>query len=255
MPENAILQTMYTGETLVFGHRGARAYAPANTLPAFELAAQQGAHGIELDVQLSADGCPVVIHDFTVDATTDGSGRVADLTLAQLKTLDAGSYFNAAFAGIRIPTLDEVFAAVGTRLFINVEIKSVDTETDGIEAAVAHCISRHGMQQRVIVSSFNPLTLRRFQELLPQIPLGFLYDHTALPVVPDLIAGLTYEACHPQHMLIDAALVAAEHQAGRVINTWTVNDAQRARELRRLGVDGIITDTPDLILSALRQPD
>ena len=111
---------MYQGRTLVFGHRGARAYAPMNTIPAFELALKQGTDGVELDTHLSSDGVLIVLHDFTVDSTTDGNGYAKDMTLSELKELDAGKKFGEAFIGTCIPTLDEVFEAVGKKLFINV---------------------------------------------------------------------------------------------------------------------------------------
>lgn len=245
---------MYDGRTLVFGHRGARASAPMNTLAAFTLAAEQGAHGLELDVHRSKDGHPVLLHDFTVDSTTDGSGRVTDMTLAQLKELDAGSWFDPSFRGERIPTLDEVFEALGRRLYINVEIKAElpDPGSDGVEQVVADCIARHSMQSRVIVSSFNPLTLHRFRRIMPDVPIGFLYI-PGLPVdTSALMQDLPHEALHPWHELIDADYMAQAHQQGRFVNTWTVNDPDRARELRDLGVGCIITDTPDVILQALQ---
>jgi glycerophosphoryl diester phosphodiesterase len=248
---NQILQSMYDGRALVFGHRGARAYAPMNTLPAYQLALEQGAHGIELDVHRSLDGHPVIVHDFTVDATTNGSGTVTQMTLAQLKALDAGSWFDPKFAGAQIPTLDEVFEAVGKELYVNVEIKSVSAETDGVEQVVAECIRRHAMIERVIVSSFNPVTLIRFRALLPDVPLGFLIvkpgDTSAL-----YDAGLTYEAYHPHYEAIDPALIVTHKRLDHCINTWTVNDPARAAELVALGVDGIITDNPDLVVNALQ---
>ncbi|MBL8133631.1 MAG: glycerophosphodiester phosphodiesterase [Anaerolineae bacterium] len=253
MPIHPILDAMYGGETLVFGHRGARAYAPMNTLPSFELAAAQGAHGIELDVHRSKDGFPVIVHDFTVDATSDGTGRVCDMTLAELKALDAGSYFAPDFAGTRVPTLDEVFEAVGRRLFVNVEIKSVSLETDGVEAVVADCIRRHGMTERVIISSFNPFSLLRFRAILPEAPIGFLRAANYLPAEVDAImAAHPYDAFHPYHADITAEMVAQHRAAGRLLNTWTVNEPARAVALRDLGVRGIITDKPDLIGAALR---
>jgi glycerophosphoryl diester phosphodiesterase len=251
MTANAIIQAMYDRDVLVFGHRGAKLYAPQNTLPAFELAAAQGAHGIELDVHRSKDGFPVVIHDFTVDATTDGTGLVVEKTLAELKALDAGASFSAAFAGTRIPTLDEVFEAVGRRLYVNVEIKSVSAETDGVEDAVAGCIRRHGMERRVIVSSFNPLTLRRFRAIAPDVPLGCLDWAGAPPEVRAGMASLTYETYHPEHSMISPELIADADAAGHIVNAWTVNDAERAKLLAAMGVRGIITDAPDLILTAL----
>ena len=253
MSATEVLNAFYDQQRvpLIFGHSGAQAYAPSNTLPAFELAAKLVRHGTELDVSRSKDGYVVVVHDLTVDATTNGSGRVADLTLAQLKALDAGSWFAPEFAGVTIPTLDEVFEAVGEQLFINVEIKSQTQETDGVEQAVAECIIRHAMQQRVMISSFNPLALRRFRELLPDVPLGFLYGLHSPEIAHRLIEGFTVEALHPEHDLIDQALVDQAHAAGQRVHAWTINDAERAQQLAALGVDLIMTDVPDRLLAAL----
>lgn len=247
-------KAVYLGELLVFGHRGAKAYAPMNTLPAFQLALEQGSHGIELDVHRSKDGHPVVCHDFTVDATTNGTGLVTQMTLAELKALDAGSWFSAEFAGVPIPTLDEVFEAVGQQLIVNVEIKSMDTETsDGVEQVVADCIRRHKMVDRVIVSSFNPHTLIRFRQIAPEVAIGFLHMASAGMPTADVMVGHTYEAFHPYYQDITPELVAQTHAAGRVLNTWTVNDPADALRLRDWGVDCVITDNPDVILQALRR--
>lgn len=249
-----LLETWYRQRPLVFGHRGAKDYAPMNTLPAFALAAEQGADGIELDVHLTRDGHVVVVHDFTVDATTNGSGRVTEMTLDELKALDAGSWFGDAFRGVTIPTLDEVFEAVGDSLLVNVEIKSKAVETDGVEQAVADVIARHDMTRRVIVSSFNPLTLNRFRDILPQVPIGFLYQAGMSIDTEEVMKqlGLKHEARHPHHSMIDAAYMAWAITEGYRVNAWTVNDAARAVELRELGVDAIITDAPDVILQAVR---
>jgi glycerophosphoryl diester phosphodiesterase len=250
----SILDAMYKNRTLIFGHRGASAYAPMNTIPAYELAAEQGADGIELDVHRSKDGHAVIVHDFTVDHTTDGSGRVDQKTLAELKTLDAGAWFGRNFKGACIPTLDEVFEAVGKRLFVNVEIKSESLTTDGVEQVVADVIVRHDMQQRVILSSFNPLTLQRFRAILPDVPIGFLYAPNMPVDVQALMRqiGLPHEARHPYYGMVDSAYVAWAKGEGYRVNTWTVNDPAHAVELCNIGVDGIITDKPDVILKALR---
>ncbi len=244
------LENLYQGRTLVFGHRGARAYAPMNTIPAFELALKQGADGIELDTHLSKDGQLIVLHDFSVDGTTDGKGLAKDMTLAQLKELDAGSSFSSAFAGTRIPTLSEVFEAVGQQLFINVEIKSITQETDGVEQAVADCITHHGLEGSVIMSSFNPLALKRFRAILPDVPIGYLYsldyDFSAA------MEGFPHEARHPEHEMVDAAYMDWAKQHNYRVNVWTLNDPVRAKMLRDFGVDGIITDNPDVIIEALR---
>ena len=248
------LRDLIGDQTLIFGHRGSQVDAPMNTIPAFELSVQQGAHGIELDVHRSKDGHPIIVHDFTVDHTTNGSGLVTEKALAELRELDAGSWFSEKFQGTPIPTLGEVFEAVGQQLLINIEIKSQDVETDGVEQVVADCIQHYGMQERVWVSSFNPLVLHRFRQVMPTMPLGFL---TALdtPIDTQAIAEqlqLTYEAVHPHHVMIDRELMDDAAAKQLLVGTWTVNDLDRAKELVELGVNVIITDTPDKLLAALR---
>jgi len=247
-----VIYEMYQGRTLIFGHRGASAYAPANTLTAFELAFQQGADGVELDVHQTNDREVVVIHDETIDATTDGIGFVRDMTLAQLKELDAGSYFGQRFAGTKIPTLDEVFAAVGDKLYINIEIKFFGVNSDGTERLVAEKIKHFGLKNRVIVSSFNPLVLIWFREIMPDVPLGYLFT-SDLPTWPiSTIKKLTYEATHPHYEVITNEFMETARAKSYVVNAWTVNDTERAVELHQIGVNGIITDKPDAILEAIR---
>ena len=236
---------MTTGETLVFGHRGASAVAPQNTLAAFELAAQQGAHGIELDVHLTRDGQLVVIHDFTVESTTDGAGAVADMTLAQLQKLDAGGWFSSEFAGERIPTLDEVFSAVGDKLLINVEIKS---SAAGIENAVVDCIRHHHMEARVLISSFDADVLRRLRPLT-DVPLGYLFGFASQSQLAEMASFCA--ALHPWHEQVDAVFVQRARELDCLVNVWTVNDRPRACQLEALGVNSIITDQPAEILAAL----
>ena len=246
-----ILDELYGDRTLVFGHRGASGYAPMNTLPAFELAADQGADGIELDVWLPADGDQLVIlHDVTVDHTTNGSGSILTRTLKECKELDA-SYKFPEYRGVQIPTLDEVFEGVGQRLIVNVEIKADPAMRPETAQALANCIRRSGMERRVIVSSFSISVLRGFRDVMPEVPIGFLYAEDTPESEWELAEAFAYEAIHPHHTLIDAALMADALNDGHLVNTWTVNDPNRARELAYLGVRGIITDTPDVILKAL----
>jgi len=245
MSAKTIVDALYARVPLVFGHRGAKAYAPMNTLAAFVLAADQGAHGVELDVHRSRDGYPVILHDFTLEDTTNAQGRVTDMTLADLKALDAGSWFGPQFVGVQIPTLDEVFEAVGQRLFVNVEIKAETEESDGVEEVVADCIRRHNMAARVIVSSFNPPTLVRFRALMPDVPVGYLYEGADVP--QDAI----YEAFHPYREHVTAEMVEACRARNQYLNVWTVNDPQTAVALVEMGVHGIITDNPDTVLAAL----
>jgi glycerophosphoryl diester phosphodiesterase len=248
----SILDKMYVGRTRVFGHRGAMGYAPMNTLPAFELASQQGADGVELDVRLTSDGQLVILHDATVDRTSNGRGEVAAMTLAQVRELDAGAWFDPKFAGTRIPTLSEVFEAIGQRLYINVEIKSDgDTAARGIEQKVADEIARFGLKDRIIVSSFDPGTLHRFRAAMPDVPIGYLYEAGTPAEFTSLMDDLPHEACHPYFQQIDADYMAWAKAQGYRVNTWTVNDPVKAVELRNLGVDAIITNYPDKIIAAL----
>jgi glycerophosphoryl diester phosphodiesterase len=248
------LEALYAEHgTLVFGHRGASAYAPQNTLAAFSLAAEMGAHGVELDVHLSADGHLVVIHDFSVDKTTDGSGEVVEKTLAELKELDAGVKFAQDYAGARVPTLDEVFETIGKQLAINIEIKG---ETHGIEDAVAECVNRHNALDSVIVSSFNPLILRRMGKGHPDMPLGFLSEPGMSPdQIAPLLMGLKLRARHPHFSEIDRVYMNIARLYGYRVNTWTVNDTDRALALAELNVDTLITDRPDDLLAALGYSD
>ncbi len=139
---------------ILFAHRGASIHAPENTLPAFELALEQGADGVELDAKLSADGKVVVIHDPTVDRTTDGHGKVSQLSYAELKSLDAGAHFDGPFRGTRIPGLAEVFESIGERSIINVELTNYATPMDRLVDKVCELVKAHGLEQRIIFSSF-----------------------------------------------------------------------------------------------------
>jgi glycerophosphoryl diester phosphodiesterase len=238
---------------LVFAHRGARRAAPENTLPAFAAALHMGADGIELDVHRSADGELVVIHDFTVDKTTDGHGAVAQMTYAELSALDAGSSFSPAFAGTRIPRLVEVLDLVGDRCRINIEIKSIDPYANDASADVAALIGARSLYAQVIVSSFNPMTLIKLRHLDPRIALGMLYGGEMPAFFRAVWAGLPIrpEAQHPQHDLVDAAYMEWAHKVDAQVNTWTVNEPVEAQRLAALGVTTLITDVPDILLAAL----
>jgi glycerophosphoryl diester phosphodiesterase len=238
---------------LDIAHRGASAAAPANTIAAFEKAVTLGADGIEFDVHLSADGVPVVIHDFAVDATTDGSGLVSEMPLAQLKQLDAGSRFDPAFTGERIPTLGEVLQAFGDRLLLNIELKSTSPRDNGLERAVVALVEERGLGKRVLFSSFNPFSLRRAKKIAPHILTGLLY-------APDLPLYLSrawlaplapHEARHPQHTMIDARYMDWARHHGYRVNAWTVDDPGEMRRLIDLKVDGIITNVPDVLRDVL----
>lgn len=237
----------------IFAHRGARVVAPENTLPAFAKALEMGVAGIELDVHCSRDQKLAVIHNFSVNKTTNRRGAVSQYSATQMAEMDAGSYFDPAYAGTGIPTLDQVFDLVGNRCLINVEIKS-NSPTGGEEAAIlAEMIQQRKLYEQVIVSSFNAITLIRLHAIDPKIQLGYLYY---LPMPYFLLDAwftsiMQPSALHPYHRLIDEELMTYAHKKGCAVNTWTVNELSDAQRLTALGVDVIMSDVPDQIMAGL----
>lgn len=239
----------------IFAHRGAKAVAPENTLPAFAKALEMGVAGIELDVHCGKDDTLVVIHDASVERTTNGSGAVSDYTAAELAQLDAGSHFDATFANVGVPTLAEVFDLVEDRCLVNVEVKTFDpTGGNQVEPLIA-MIQARNLYAQVIVSSFNPMTLIKLRWLDPKVRLGLLYY---LPMTSWLANAwftpiMQPEAVHPHSSLIDEQHVTWARNQNCAVNTWTVNDIDEAKRLAGLGIDAIMSDVPDQIMAALVQ--
>jgi glycerophosphoryl diester phosphodiesterase len=239
----------------IFAHRGSSKYAPENTLAAFELAIQQGADAIELDAKLSADDYVVVIHDQTVDRTTSSTGKVKEITLNELHKLDAGSHFDAAYQGERIPSLDDVFETVGKRIFINIELTNYSSLTDSLPEKVANLVKKHKLESWVMFSSFNPLALFRARRLLPSVPIGL----NALPGERGKWARspwgrlLVYQALHPNYQDVSRELVEKIHRRGCRVHPYTVNQSEDIHRLIQLSVDGIITYDPVLACNILNR--
>ncbi len=250
---------------LVLGHRGASAEAPENTLASFHLARQQGADGIELDVTVCRDKVPVVIHDDTVDRTTNGHGRVAEMTVLELKQLNAGSWKGNEFDGQSIPLLADVLDDLSGWLHplvpahnppavINIEIKGMGLHSVGVEREVVNLLSQKNAEDAVIISSFNPLALIRIKALNPNLARGLIYS-------PDLPTYLRKawlrllaapHALHPAHNLVDQAYMGWAKRIKKPVNTWTVDEPDEAKRLSAMEVNSITTDCPDLILKALK---
>ncbi len=227
---------------LIIGHRGASAYAPENTLAAFQLAADQKADGIEFDVQLTADHRLIIIHDSTVDRTTDGSGVVSQMSLAELQELDAGN-------GQTLPTLDSVFETFGPRFLYNIEIKEFNLREKGTEAAVADCIQSHQLNSQILVSSFSPWAVRRARRYLTRsVPVGLIRWRGWLKYTYFLARG---EADHPHFSLVNEKYVKWAEKREQRVHVWTVDDPGEALRLAGLGVHGIITNKPDLIRQSM----
>ncbi|MEU5216968.1 glycerophosphodiester phosphodiesterase family protein [Streptomyces sp. NPDC020807] len=228
----------------VIAHRGASSAAPENTLAADEVARRGGATWIENDVQPSADGVPYVLHDATVDRTTDGSGQVRSLTAARLDALDAGSWFAPAYAGARIPTLAAQLAdlrARGGNLLLEIKGRHSREEV----ARIVREVREQSMTDRVFVQSFDVRSLAYVRELAPELPVGLL--RASLDADPVAVAE---ELDLSAYNVSDTALAARPrvvdelHAAGVAVNVWTVDKPERWKALDSLGVDGIITNRP-----------
>lgn len=241
---------------LNLGHRGFSGRYPENTMLAFEKAAQAGADGAELDVQFSKDGSLVVIHDEAVDRTTDGKGLVRELTLKELKKLDASASFKGVYGINRIPTLREYFDfAKSTPGFItNIELKTGIYEYPGIEEAVLEMIEEYGLRDRIIISSFNYFSVLRMKKLCPEIKCGFL-EESRVAGFGSYTRSHGVECVHPMHWCLTPETVKEIKENGIEINTWTVNDAAEAERLYALGVDSVIGNYPDTVGELLKSKE
>ena len=232
---------------LNIAHRGASGTFPENTLSAFRAAIAAGADMCELDVQLTRDGAVVVIHDETVERTTDGRGEVAELTLAELKRLDAGAKFKAgAIKGERIPTLDEVFAMTSGKCGLNIELKA-----GGLEHQVVQIMNARNAFGDSIVSSFNWEYLKTIHQIDPLIRIGLLTDDKPVDLMMNAVAMRAY-AINPHSDIVTADLCTAAHQRSLKVFTWTVDQESKMRLLIGAGVDGIMTNYPERLRDILR---
>ena len=235
-------------------HRGAKNYAPENTLSAFKIALELGADGFELDTQLTSDGHVVVYHDRTVDRTSNGHGKLSKLSLAELRELDIGSSFSEKFHGEKIPTLDEVFETISKPAIINVELKNFSSPFDNLAEKVCEVVCRHGMQKNVLFSSFLPWNLKKTAHILPEVPRGLITIKGSWGVW-ERSFGFNfgdYNALHPYLGDVTAQQVQRVHRLKRRIIVWTVNKEEDMRRLFSWGVDGIMTDDPQLALRITR---
>ena len=226
-------------------HRGAAGTRPELTLPAFERALELSVDMIEIDVQLTKDRQLVVLHDLELGRTVAGSAAVRDLDLRQIQDLDAGSWFDPAYAATRVPSLTDVFAFLNGRAALNTEIKSPAADWTATAEVLVAMIRDFDAIATTLVSSFSMGALRAVREIDRDIRLGVLWYeanvHDSFAYGQELAA----EAIHPHHSLVSPNIVRRAREAGLAINTWTVNDTERMRELVDLGVDGLISDFPE----------
>ncbi|SIS84138.1 glycerophosphodiester phosphodiesterase [Alicyclobacillus vulcanalis] len=236
-----IRELLMRDDTLWIAHRGASAECPENTLPAFVRAAELGADMIELDVRLTGDGSVVVLHDPTVDRTTDGRGLASQMRLAELRKLDAGSWFDTRFRGTPIPTLDEVFAAV-PHMCLNIELKtSPVAHTRQLIRRVLGAIYRHDARQRVLISSFDHAALAEIRRFDRDIALGVLFAGRLLEPIR-LAERLGAQSLHPDIEHLDPLFVAEAKAHHLAVYAWTAQNEQAIQHALSCHVSGIILD-------------
>ena len=228
-------------------HRGAGKLAPENTLAAFRLGARYGYRAFECDVKLSADGVPFLLHDATLERTTNGQGIAGDRNWAELSQLDAGSWHSRLYAGESIPSLKAVAAFVQHNGFaLDLEIKPTPGLDAHTGAVVAREVARlwHGRAQVPLLSSFQPQALRAAFDSEPALPRALLLDSLPAAAI-DMALELRCVALITHHKIMDAALVMRIHSAGMRAMVYTVNEAERARQLLACSIDGLVTDAVD----------
>ena len=236
----------------IIAHRGSNKVAPQNTLPAFRQAIAEHTDGFETDVHVTKDGQLVICHNYTIDATSDGSGEITSYTLGELKLFDFGSYFSAEFKDTRMPTVDEFLDLVGPTdaEIINIELKSPRQNESGIVKKTLDAVKAHGLLDRCLISSFDRHILKEVKDLDPRCRTGFLYptiDYQASPFIADpfpIAKAIAADALHPMSAVVTPRLVKRAHKLGMTVNVWTVDDAKTVKNLAAMGVDGIITNCP-----------
>ncbi|WP_068773585.1 glycerophosphodiester phosphodiesterase [Paenibacillus sp. FJAT-26967] len=230
-------------QPLNIAHRGASGEAPENTLAAFKLGLEQGCGAYELDVHLSKDGQIVVIHDATIDRTTNGTGAVNEMTVEELKAFDAGSWFSETYTGERLPLLEEVFAMTPEDIIINIEIKG--SYNKQLEPILVELLRKTNRVDTVVISSFDWKSLQLIKELEPQIKVGLLYNlrlqhHEKLAEA----AGTDIFSLHPNGAKLDPEDIQHAQAANLEVYVWTVNTEEQMALALKSGADGIITDYP-----------
>ncbi|MDR1805392.1 MAG: glycerophosphodiester phosphodiesterase [Clostridium sp.] len=246
----------------VIAHRGANKFYPQNTLPAFKKAVELGADGIETDVHLTLDGQVVICHDYTIDGTSNGKGDINQMTLAQLRQYDFGSYRGEEFAGIKIPTLEECLEVVKGMDVINIEVKPPRDHSMLVVEKTLAIVRDFGLTEKLLLSSFDCDAILAAKQIEPSIKTGMLYSiveaetpHLA-ELLEDPIAFVKpykADALHPFVLMMDEDYIAAAHAAGLKVNPWTVNPVETVKLLLSMGCDSVITDTPDIALAVIAE--
>jgi glycerophosphoryl diester phosphodiesterase len=244
--------------SLLIGHRGYPARGPENTMASFRAAIEAGCDMIELDVSLSRDRRVVVIHDDTLDRTTNGKGPVKAHTLAEIKRLDAGAWFDPCFSGERVPELSEVMELTAGRCMLNIEIKTGafedDDPADSVERQVVRVVRDSKAMDRVIVSSFDRRILERIAAMEAPPAVAYISDHRADEGMLDQLLRLRAFSWHPRFTVLSRDQVSRVHEAGLKVFPWTINTVEEAERILAMGADGLICNEVQAVRGLLAGP-
>ncbi len=248
-----------TTKPLIIAHRGGAKLAPENTLASFENAINIGVEMIEIDVHLSKDSEVITIHDQSLERTTDGKGDIKDLTLAEIKKFDAGSWFNENFKGEKVPTLSETLETINRRAILLIEIKDGDERYPGLEKKIVEEVKKQNAVDWVVIQSFNKKSVLRIKEMAPEITtfylLGRNFNEYFNPLVEKFNAGekinLQFDGIAPHYSSLNTENVKTIHNMGFKVFCFTVNDPEEMHKVIDYRVDGIITDSPDTLKKIL----
>lgn len=227
----------------VIGHRGAPAYEPENTIRSFLKAVELKADSIEMDIHLSKDKELVIMHDDSVNRTTNGKGKISDLTLAEIKKLDAGK-------GERVPTLEEAFEAIPKTMRIHIEIKD-----DKAVEKVMELVRRESAEGRVVISSVVHSVIINAKRINPRIKTALIFEYfpTDSDVAVSLAESINADAIHPLYRYLTKDVIDTAHSRGLKVRVWTCNDEEIVRDMVKMGVDGIYTNKPDLVVPIIKE--
>ncbi len=225
---------------LVIGHRGAAGYEPENTMRSFFRAIALGCDMVELDVHVTRDGRTIIMHDDTVDRTTNGSGKISEMDLEAIKHLDAG-------IGEPVPLLEEVLCGLSGKCKLNIELKGGGTAPPVSEILENVFRENEWNRNDILVSSFSPIELKEFIDIGSGVPTAFLIDRDPWGS-EEFASQIGAQAIHPDHLYLETDFVEECKRLGLKVNTWTVNDRNRMKVCISIGVDGIITDRPDVLV-------
>ncbi|WP_226034608.1 glycerophosphodiester phosphodiesterase [Aquibacillus saliphilus] len=235
-------------KTIVFAHRGASKLAPENTMPAFELAYQMGADGIETDVQLTKDNIPVLIHDENVRRTTNGTGFVQDYTFEKLQNLDAGSWFQNRYSNTSVISLEQFLKwAQHKTLKLNLELKNNIIEYKNLEDKVYSLLDSYNLVEQSIISSFNAKSIERLKKIDKDLSTAFLTSQKIKGLV-DYTKALGAQGLHIKYRLLDKSIIESSHQNNLDVRVYTVNRPIQMMRCYKIGCDAIFTDVPHIAL-------